>query len=84
MEEVTSPSVHCPLIFIQTPVTFVSVVEIIPGEVCDGERRVRVRGAHSRRVELLEEDEFSEGVMGGGLVIIVHHLHQLLTQHCVL
>ena len=67
--------------FIQTLVTFVSVVEIILGEVCDGECRVRVRGAHSRRVELLEEDEFSEVVVGGCLVIIVHHLHQLLPQH---
>ena len=68
--------------FIQLLVTFISVVEIIPGELCDGERRVRVRAAHSRRVELLEEDEFPEGVVSGCLVIVVHHLHQLLTQHC--
>ena len=70
--------------FIQTLVTFVSVVEIIPGELCDGERRVRVRGAHTRRVELLEEDELPEGVVSGCLVIVVHPLHQLLPQHCAL
>ena len=68
--------------FIQLLVTFISVVEIIPGELCDWERRVRVGGAYSGRVELLEEDEFSEGVVSGCLVIVVHHLHQLLPQHC--